>query len=56
MIGTDNLLECGSTRVARSRGLLRDDDPIGGAVVPHRSEGKSYVVQEGDVVNVLFSV
>ena len=43
VIGTDNLLECGSTRVARSRGLLR-------------SEGKSYVVQEGDVVNVLFSV
>ena len=43
VIGTDNLLECGSTREARSRGLLR-------------SEGKSYVVQEGDVVNVLFSV
>ncbi len=43
VIGTDNLLECGSTREARSRGLLR-------------SEGKNYVVQEGDVVNVLFSV
>ena len=43
VIGTDDLLECGSTREARSRGLLR-------------SEGKGYVVQEGDVVNVLFSV
>ena len=43
VIGTDDLLECGSTREARSRGLLR-------------SEGKSYVVQEADVVNVLFSV
>ena len=43
VIGTADLLECGSTRQARSRGLLR-------------SEGKGYVVQEGDVVNVLFSV
>ena len=43
VIGTDDLLQCGSTREARSRGLLR-------------SEGKNYVVQEGDVVNVLFSV
>ena len=43
VIGTDDLLECGSTREARSRGLLR-------------SEGKNYVVREGDVVNVLFSV
>ena len=43
VIGTADLLECGSTREARSRGLLR-------------REGKSYVVQDGDVVNVLFSV
>ena len=43
VIGTEDLLECGSTREARSRGLLR-------------SEGKDYVVQEGDVVNILFSV
>ena len=43
VIGADDLLECGSAREARGRGLLR-------------SEGKGYVVQEGDVVNVLFSV
>lgn len=43
VIGADDLLECGSTREARGRGLLR-------------SEGRDYVVQEGDVVNILFSV
>ena len=43
VIGADDLLECGSTREARSRGLLR-------------SEGRGYVVQEGDVMNILFSV
>ena len=43
VIGADDLLECGSTREARSRGLLR-------------SEGRNYVVREGDVVNVLFSI
>ena len=43
VIATDDLLECGGTREARGRGLLR-------------SEGRDYVVQEGDVVNILFSV
>ena len=43
VIGTDDLLDCGSTREARTRGLLR-------------SEGRGYLVQEGDVLNVLFSV
>ena len=43
VIGADDLLECGSAREARSRGMLR-------------SEGRGYVVQEGDVMNVLFSV
>ena len=43
VIGTPELVECGSIQEARARGLLR-------------REGKSYVVQDGDVVNVLFSV
>ena len=43
VIGAPDLLDCGSVREARNRGLLR-------------SEGKGYVVREGDVVNVLFSV
>jgi GTP-binding protein YchF len=43
VIGTPDLLECGSAQAARKRGLLR-------------SEGKGYVVQDGDVVNFLFSV
>lgn len=38
----DRLLEVGGWSEARKRGLLR-------------SEGKSYVVQDGDVVNILFS-
>jgi len=39
----DNLLECGSEQEAKSRGLLR-------------SEGKDYVVQEGDVILFRFNV
>ena len=39
----DDLVECGSTAEARSRGKLR-------------TEGRDYVVNDGDVVNFLFSV
>ena len=43
VVGFDDLAECGSVAEARKRGLLRQ-------------EGKAYVVDEGDVVNVLFNV
>ena len=39
----DDLVECGSTAEARNRGKLR-------------TEGRDYVVNDGDVVNFLFSV
>lgn len=43
VIGWQDLLECGSTAEARRRGLLR-------------SEGKTYAVRDGDVIEVLFNV
>ncbi len=43
VIGHDDLVECGSMAEARKRGLLR-------------LEGKNYIVQDGDVVTVLFNV
>jgi GTP-binding protein YchF len=39
----DDLIACGSTTEARKRGLLR-------------SEGKTYAVKDGDVIEVLFNV
>jgi len=42
-ISYDDLIECGSEAVAKSKGLLR-------------SEGKDYVVQEGDVMLFRFNV
>ena len=43
VVAYDELAECGSVAEARRRGVLRQ-------------EGKSYVVQEADVLNILFSV
>jgi GTP-binding protein YchF len=43
VIGHDELMACGSLAEARKRGLLR-------------LEGKGYVVQDGDVVTILFNV
>lgn len=43
VVGFDDLADSGSFAEARKRGLLRQ-------------EGKAYVVDEGDVVNVLFNV
>ena len=43
VVAYTDLAECGSLAEARSRGLLR-------------SEGKEYVMQDGDVVNFLFNV
>ena len=43
VIGFDDFVNCGSLPEARRRGLLRQ-------------EGRSYVVSDGDVMNVLFSV
>ena len=43
IIGWDQLLACGSYSEARKRGLLR-------------TEGKQYVVQDGELLNVLFNV
>jgi GTP-binding protein YchF len=43
VVGFDDLTQCGSVAHARSRGLLRQ-------------EGRTYVVREGDVMNVLFNV
>jgi ribosome-binding ATPase YchF (GTP1/OBG family) len=39
----EDLIACGSTAEARKRGLLR-------------SEGKAYLVRDGDVIEVLFNV
>ncbi|MCC7354041.1 MAG: redox-regulated ATPase YchF [Anaerolineae bacterium] len=43
VIGYDTLVEAGSLAAARQRGLLR-------------LEGKEYVVQDGDILNIRFSV
>jgi GTP-binding protein YchF len=43
VVAYDDLLECGSQAEARTRGLLR-------------SEGREYLMQDGDTVNFLFSV
>ncbi len=43
VISASDLEQCGSIAAARSQGLLRQ-------------EGRSYEVQEGDVLNILFSV
>src|SRR5439155_7255094 len=43
VIGWQEYLECGSLVEAKRRGLLR-------------VEGKTYIVQDGDVINVLFNV
>ena len=43
VVAYDDLLECGSQSEARKRGLLR-------------SEGREYLMQDGDTVNFLFSV
>ena len=43
VIGWSELLEAGSTNEARKRALLR-------------SEGKEYIIQDGDVINILFKV
>lgn len=43
LVGFDDLARCGSAAEARKQGLLRQ-------------EGKSYVVSEGDVINILFNV
>ncbi|MDR0886753.1 MAG: redox-regulated ATPase YchF [Clostridiales Family XIII bacterium] len=42
-ISYENLMECGSLAVAKEKGLLR-------------SEGKDYIVQDGDVIHFLFNV
>lgn len=39
----EDLVECGSEKAAKEKGLLR-------------SEGKEYVVQEGDVLHFRFNV
>ena len=39
----ENLMECGSLAAAREKGLIR-------------SEGKEYVMKDGDVVHFLFNV
>ena len=43
VIGWQDYVECGSLPEAKRRGLLR-------------IEGKTYPVQDGDVINVLFNV
>lgn len=43
IVGFDNLMECGSMNAAKDKGLVR-------------SEGKEYVVQDGDVVLFRFNV
>lgn len=43
VIGYDDLIRCGSMAEARKRGLLR-------------LEGKTYVVQDGDIMTILFNV
>jgi len=43
VIGHDDLMKCGSIAEARHKGLLR-------------LEGKNYIVQDGDVVTILFNI
>jgi len=43
VVNYDNLMECGSYNAARDKGLVR-------------SEGKEYVMKDGDIVNFLFNV
>ncbi|MFA4835567.1 MAG: DUF933 domain-containing protein, partial [Dehalococcoidia bacterium] len=43
VIGYADLVECGSMAQARPKGLLR-------------LEGKNYIVQDGDVVTILFNI
>lgn len=43
VISFDNLMDCGSLAAAKEKGLLR-------------SEGKEYVVQDGDIIHFLFNV
>jgi ribosome-binding ATPase YchF (GTP1/OBG family) len=43
VVSYEDLIAAGSIAEARKRGLLR-------------TEGKTYVVQDGDVVNILFNV
>jgi ribosome-binding ATPase YchF (GTP1/OBG family) len=43
VVGYDDLVKCGNLAEARKRGLLR-------------LEGKSYIVQDGDVITFLFNV
>jgi ribosome-binding ATPase YchF (GTP1/OBG family) len=43
VIGFDDLVKCGSIAEARKQGLLR-------------TEGKTYTVQDGDIVTFLFNV
>ena len=43
VISFDDLVKCGSLAEARKRGLLR-------------TEGKAYIVQDGDVITFLFNV
>lgn len=43
VIGFEELVECGGYAEARKRGLVR-------------SEGKGYIVKDGDVLNILFNV
>ena len=43
VIGFEDLAKCGGIAEARKRGVLRQ-------------EGKGYVVADGDIMNVLFSV
>ena len=43
VISYDDLMACGTMAAAKEKGLVR-------------SEGKEYVMQDGDVVNFLFNV
>lgn len=43
IMGYEDFVACGSEAAARKRGLLRQ-------------EGKTYIVQDGDILNVLFSI
>jgi len=43
VLGYDNFIDCGGWKVAKDKGLLRQ-------------EGKDYIMQEGDVVEFLFNV
>lgn len=43
VIKFDDLIDCGSEAEAKKRGLLR-------------TEGKQYIVQDGDILNILFNV